>query len=877
MRAQSVSVGLSEPLVAKAGDDQTAIVNHSVHFDGSASRPLVGITGYSWAFSDGGTANTEVADHTFTTTGTKTATLTVHAGAVVSHDTMKVVVLPVPVTPGLHVTVTGGAAPVQGADVLVLDSDGARHATTTDNTGAARIDGLPDGKFTVYAWHDGFLPDTASTNLVNGSGSATITLAAGSVGQTSMTSTPITDLGTLQSLGIDPNDAANQNVYQFEIHLAFVDGGTTHDVALGGYASGSGILGSSWTGASGGDCTAGAICAAVGGDYTVYPEVGYVGSTPTVLWMVIPGCAKWLKEFFDVRVVVSNLGSSAFSFQHGTASLGTLPAGLSLAPTAVPQSLDHAMPDIPGGGSAEADWVVRGDSEGFYTLGAQYSGSLEPLGTPVHLIASTAPNALHVWGGSALHMTVDTDATAVIGAPYRVRIQLTNVADVPVFNPSIELLTQGRLNYIYQPGEKLLDGTDVIQPGATFSTHFYRLVPEISGTLVQSLSFVKKTAGNTDVASTIVSHAAVAGLAVTGTHSGTSLTLTWNAPSASGISGYQVFFTASRDTLFGATPVKSTNASTHTATITNAAAGYYVVSTLVSGVPTMFHTMYGLATSPVVPTAVPANGGALVKWTAPQANGGSAITGYVVTPVKAGVAQAAKTLPASVTSQLFTGLVNGASYTFKVAAKNANGTGPPSVTAAIVIGAPTAPTAVKAVSSSTTGATGSLAVTFTIGGNNGVAITKSTATCTSSNGGATKTAVHTGATAATITVTGVGTAKTYTCKVTSTNSRGIGPAGVSGAVTVGAPAPPATPTVANVGSGQLRVTFTTPATNGAGISGYSASCTSSNGGAANAVTGASSPIAVTGLTASKIYTCTVAATNSRGDGPPSPASTAVAA
>ena len=58
VRSKSVSIGLSEPLVAKAGDDQTAIVNQPVHFDGSASRPLVGITSYSWNFGDGDTAST---------------------------------------------------------------------------------------------------------------------------------------------------------------------------------------------------------------------------------------------------------------------------------------------------------------------------------------------------------------------------------------------------------------------------------------------------------------------------------------------------------------------------------------------------------------------------------------------------------------------------------------------------------------------------------------------------------------------------------------------------------------------------------------------------------------------------------------------------
>ena len=187
------------------------------------------------------TATGATVDHTFTTTGAKTVTLTVHQGAAVSTDTMTVAVAPVPTVPGLRVTVTGSSTLVAGADVLVLDSDGIRYPATTDDNDAARIDGLADGVYTVYAWHDGFLPaTTGNATVVDGSATTTIALVPGSVGQTSMTSTPITDVATLQSLGIDPNDAANQNVYQFEIHLAFVDG-TTHDVSLGGYAPGTGF------------------------------------------------------------------------------------------------------------------------------------------------------------------------------------------------------------------------------------------------------------------------------------------------------------------------------------------------------------------------------------------------------------------------------------------------------------------------------------------------------------------------------------------------------------------------------------------------------------------------------------------------------------
>ena len=81
------------------------------------------------------------------------------------------------------------------------------------------------------------------------------------------------------------------------------------------------------------------------------------------------------------------------------------------------------------------------------------------------------------------------------------------------------------------------------------------------------------------------------------------------------------------------------------------------------------------------------------------------------------------------------------------------------------------------------------------------------------------------------------------------------------------PAP--APTVTNPAAGSLKVTFKAPAANGSPITGFTAKCTSGNGGATGSKSGAKSPITVTGLTAGKNYRCRVLATNARGAGSPS--------
>jgi titin len=169
-------------------------------------------------------------------------------------------------------------------------------------------------------------------------------------------------------------------------------------------------------------------------------------------------------------------------------------------------------------------------------------------------------------------------------------------------------------------------------------------------------------------------------------------------------------------------------------------------------------------------------------------------------------------------------------------------------------------------------------VSFTVGLDNGAAITSQKATCTSSNGGATKTGTHLGSTAAPITVTGVTTAKAYTCTVSATNARGTGlPSAASPAVVAGSPQAPTGVQAQKVAAGQLKVTFMPGVNNGSAITSYTATCASSNGGVTKSKAGIVTSLTVTSLTASKLYTCLVTATNARGTGresQPSPAVTA---
>jgi hypothetical protein len=286
--------------------------------------------------------------------------------------------------------------------------------------------------------------------------------------------------------------------------------------------------------------------------------------------------------------------------------------------------------------------------------------------------------------------------------------------------------------------------------------------------------------------------------------------------------------------------------------------------------------------SPAAPTGVNAVPGSTTGSTGPLtvsfipgASNGSPITGYTARCTSSNGGVAAST-PGAASPLTVAGLTTAKTYRCTVKATNAAGTGPASSPSApVIVGSPTAPTGVKAVPGSTSGTTGPLTVSFTSGANNGSAITSYTASCISSNGGVSGS--KSGA-ASQVTVTGLTTAKTYTCSVRAINARGAGLASApSPAIAVGAPAAPTGVTAVKVASGTLKISYTAGANNGSAITSYTATCASSNGGVSGSASGTASPFTVGSLTPGDTYTCTVGATNARGTSLPSAPSSAVTA
>jgi len=279
-------------------------------------------------------------------------------------------------------------------------------------------------------------------------------------------------------------------------------------------------------------------------------------------------------------------------------------------------------------------------------------------------------------------------------------------------------------------------------------------------------------------------------------------------------------------------------------------------------------------TIPGVPTSVSGtagNGNLLLSWAAPANNGGSVITDYAVR-YSSNDGSSWTTFQHSAlkaTTATVTGLTNGTSYRFQVAAVNAAGTGSwsSSSAAATPRTIPRAPSNIISVVGN-----GQVSLSWTAPStNSGSAITDYTIQYSNDGGSSWTTFPHSASTATTATVTGLTNGTSYRFRTAAVNGAGTGSwSGSSPSVTPRTV--PAVPTsvTGTAGNGRISLNWTAPSNNGGGaITNYTIRY-SSNGGSswttfprsASKATSAT----VTGLTNGTSYLFQVAAINGAGAG-----------
>ena len=293
-------------------------------------------------------------------------------------------------------------------------------------------------------------------------------------------------------------------------------------------------------------------------------------------------------------------------------------------------------------------------------------------------------------------------------------------------------------------------------------------------------------------------------------------------------------------------------------------------------------TSVAIATVPGAPTNVvgtPGAGQVSLTWNAPADNGGSAITDYVIQYSSDSGSNWDTAFDGSGTdtSKTITGLDNGTSYTFRIAAVNLVDPGDYSTasTAVTTFAVPGAPTNVVGVSAGAT----SVSLTWSAPTDNGgTAVTDYYYQYSSDSGATWSSATFAGSTSAGHTVTGLTAGTSYTFRVAAGNMIGIGSySTASAAVTPAAvPSAPSAPTV-SIGTGSTTIdtfSWVAPASNGSTITKYGTQTSTDNGStwATEAETASLSRGIQTAYTASS-FKLRVRANNAIGWGPYSVIST----
>ncbi len=245
-----------------------------------------------------------------------------------------------------------------------------------------------------------------------------------------------------------------------------------------------------------------------------------------------------------------------------------------------------------------------------------------------------------------------------------------------------------------------------------------------------------------------------------------------------------------------------------------------------------------------------------VSW-APADGNGRDITGYTLTVYRNGSASGTSSAGATATSATFTIANDGSKYQYSIVATNAAQlTSDPSPQSTPPITAAAAPDPITSVSASDHDSSGGydtkIHVSFTLPQSNGSPLTSVNY---SLSGGPSGSWSNPGSPGTNVTevISGLTNGKQYTVTVTACNAKGCGaPSPASNAVTpYGVPLPP-TGVKATVSGQTITVSWSAPASNGRGISGYK--ITWSGGGA---VTTSSTSYAFKSLAWNTNYTFTV--------------------
>ncbi|MBQ9306930.1 MAG: leucine-rich repeat protein, partial [Clostridia bacterium] len=390
-------------------------------------------------------------------------------------------------------------APLVGAQLTVkLNEEDTLVLTTDENGQVEQL--LPVGALRMTVYVPGKIARSVTIHVTKGSCVIPdIGLSDAETVDAKLTVTEMT-YDEIIAAGIDVNAEDNQHVYKYAIKLEFAPHidvlNMFYYMNMGGFyfpggffTTGPGSIGPGEGGGGGGNGGGGGTS-----EYWTFVEPSSTSSHLPVMrydnpeteevvtvypvseqfFLIIYGEVRWLKEMFDVEMLVIN-NSLTDTLEDCVATL-SLPQGVSLATmVGEQQTFSKALGTIESGEQKSAHWYIRGDEEGDYHVTARLTGVMQPFGEEIDRVYTTE-NSFHVYAGSAMHLTYYVPDAAYYGQDYIVRAELENVSPKTLYNVG-HLITGIHEYKLTHYSDGLVKQTDYLKTGQVASNFAHEFRP----------------------------------------------------------------------------------------------------------------------------------------------------------------------------------------------------------------------------------------------------------------------------------------------------------------------------------------------------------------------------------------------------------------
>lgn len=401
--------------------------NEEINFDASKSKDNRGIVSYSWNMGNEESVDQENFTYAYSAPGTYTVTLTVKdevgnigtatCEVTVVEDDTKYVQFDLSVINRKDNTAIGDVAikfsKLNGDEVLSF---------ITDDQGKSNVI-LESGSYLVELFANGYFSEKQKVMVDSTLNDITFKLGKLDFIEGKLTSTEMT-YDEIVAAGIDVNDPDNQHIYKFEVKLEFAAG---LEIPVTVYKNSAGeilraidgipgFFKNSFTG----------IDSSTNSKITIYP-------ISEKFYLAVIGEAKWLKQTFDVRLLVLNT-SDSLDIENCKAQL-EIPEGLSFPDMGSKVHYEeHDLGKIENTLSATTNWYIRGDQAGEYTIKAKVEAEIDNENFEIEYETEDPIRVLDPSKSLKMHITAP-DA-AYYGEEYTFTIALENISDKPIYGLS---------------------------------------------------------------------------------------------------------------------------------------------------------------------------------------------------------------------------------------------------------------------------------------------------------------------------------------------------------------------------------------------------------------------------------------------------------